>query len=208
MKAIPFCHSKPTLGALACVPTRILLALIALLFSSCATTGAIYSSSTLLDVESTQYGKGFELRKNGERYILSYRYAYSDTGAAHLEPPWIPAERSFAAMGKDDLRRLCGRGPLPGLILQKLVIESGHSPAFEAGTPVDLGSVGCPDHPLFKIVDARSIRKAAKIGIVPAGVAADAALFYAFPLAYAGVVAAGAVVAGLLAARFFLEGQH
>jgi len=184
-----------------------LLALIAFLFTSCATVGAVYTASTYLSIDIPKYGKGFAIRKNGEKYILSYRYWFSDTAAASLGPANYGYEISYATMGKREIDRLCGRDSMPTLLQQRLTIQSGYSPKFEAGTPVGFGSLGCTDNPLFKIVDSEKFKKPAKIGLLASAAAADATLFYLYPLVYAGVVLTGTVV-GLIAALVLSTSLH
>jgi len=169
--------------------------------------GAVYTSSAYLSIDSPKYGKGFELRKNGEKYILSYRFWFSDTAAASLGPAKFGYELSYATMGKREIGRLCAGDSLPILFKQNLAIESGYSREFEAGTPVDFGSLGCSSNPPFKIVDSGKIKKPAKIGLLAAGPAADAALIYLYPMVYIGVAAAGAVV-GLVAALILSQSMH
>lgn len=63
-------------------------------------------------------------------------FLFTDTVAARLGPANYGYELSYATMGKRELDRLCGGDSMPTLLLQRLTIQSGYSPKFEAGTPV------------------------------------------------------------------------
>lgn len=183
------------------------LCLMAILFNSCASVGGVYISSAYLSIDSPNYAKGFELRKNGETYIIEYAYSNIKTNVDQLTRATFGYARRFASLDQKNLRRLCNGDSLPTLIKQDLILEEVSSRKFDAGDHIYFNSIGCPDFPIFKIVDSGKIKKPARIGLIAASVAADAALLYAYPSIYASIVLGGAAI-GVVAILLIAPSLH
>ena len=184
-----------------------LLCLIAILFNSCASVGGVYISASYLSIDTPHYAKGFELRKNGETYIIEYDYSHINANIDQLTRAKFGYARRFASLDQKNLRRLCNGDSLPTLIKQDLFLETVYSPKFDSGDPINFNSNGCPDFPLFKIVDSGRIKKPAKIGLIASSVAADAAIFYAYPLIYTTIILSGAAL-GVVAILLIAPSLH
>lgn len=183
------------------------LLLVAILFNSCASVGGTYVAATALSIDSPVYAKGFALRKNGEAFILEYSYGFDSTKATEIPRETHGYGKRFASLDQKNLERLCQGDSFPTLFQQDLVLEKIYSPKFDAGGHISLASVGCPDSPIFKIVDSGRIKKPARIGLIALSLAVDAALFYAYPSIYAGVVLTGAAV-GLVLFLLIVPSLH
>ena len=97
-----------------------LLFLLALLCTSCASVTGGYIAATKLSIDTPQYAKGFEIRKNGEMYIIEYDYGSVSTYAKDLTGATF-GYPNFASLDSRILGRLCHGDPLPILNKQDLI---------------------------------------------------------------------------------------